>query len=71
VRARLASPTKRVGKFALLNAHQSVFILLFGFFAEMSLASADAGLVDTRFGKRASPSPYGNGVAGQAERMRK
>jgi hypothetical protein len=41
---------KRVGKFAGLNAHQSVFILLHAFFAGMSLASVDAGLLDTSFG---------------------
>jgi hypothetical protein len=34
---------------AVLNTHQSVFILLRSFFAEMSLASADGALVDTVF----------------------
>jgi hypothetical protein len=40
----------RLGEFALLNTHQSVFILLWPFFAEMSLAGADAALVDTVVG---------------------
>jgi hypothetical protein len=38
------------GNVAVLNAHQSVFILICGFFAEMSLARADAALVDSVFG---------------------
>lgn len=50
MQARLALPTTCVGKFALLNTHQSVFILLQAFFAEMSLASVDTALVDTVFG---------------------
>jgi hypothetical protein len=40
----------RVGKLAVLNTPQSVFILLCTFFAEKSLASGDAGLVDTVVG---------------------
>jgi hypothetical protein len=34
----------------VLNTHQSVFILMRSFFAELSLASADAGLLDTVLG---------------------
>jgi hypothetical protein len=40
----------RVSNLALLKTHQSVFILLRSFFAEMSLAVADAALVDTLVG---------------------
>ena len=48
--ARPAIADSCVGKFAMLNTHQSVFILLRSYFAEMSLASADTALIDTVFG---------------------
>jgi hypothetical protein len=38
------------GNLSVSNTHQSVFILLRPLFAEMSLAGADAALVDTLIG---------------------